>query len=231
MGESAFRIPAIFSLKPIKPDSIPSDEAFISDSKTLLDASVSWQAGRVYQGVNTFQQRQHTEEAGTTHLWYTLVSVLHKDEISFKGLWSKMGIDKICKQRRYLPAISKVTRVKYISESQSIWTVLYTPSSPFSPRIYTVLQASWLLEYSHKRRGIIVTIPIDLSSKSTRNLAELEEKGVRGLYVCVEHIQEMAGDIIEWRRVACLDPGGFIPKFMAQKSILNKLIEVNDPVI
>lgn len=80
-----------------------------------------------------------------------------------------------------------------------------------------------------RRYRIIVTIPIDLSSKSTRNLAELEEKGVRGLYVCVEHIQEMAGDVVEWRRVACLDPGGFIPKFMAQKSTLNKLIEVNNP--
>jgi len=58
-------------------------------------------------------------------------------------------------------------------------------------------------------------------------LAELEEKGVRGLYVCVEHIQEMAGDVVEWRRVACIDPGGWIPKFMAQKSTLNKLVEEN----
>ena len=78
---------------------------------------------------------------------------------------------------------------------------------------------------------IIVTIPIDLSYKSTRDLAELEEKGVRGLYVCVEHIQEMAGDVIEWRRVACLDPGGFVPKFIAQKSTLNRLIEVRNPLV
>jgi hypothetical protein len=78
---------------------------------------------------------------------------------------------------------------------------------------------------------IIVTIPIDLSSKSTQNLAEVEEKGVRGLYVCVEHMQEMAGDVIEWRRVACLDPGGCIPKFMVQKSTLNKLIEVSSSVV
>ena len=81
-----------------------------------------------------------------------------------------------------------------------------------------------------RHHRIIVTIPIDLSSKSTRNLVELEEEGVRGFYVCVEHIQEMAGEAIEWRRVACLDPGGFIPKCMTQKSILNKLIEVNDPL-
>jgi len=128
---------------------------------------------------------------------------------------------------RYLPEISKVTRIKYISESQSIWTVLFTSPPPFSPRVYTILQASWLLEHSHNRRGIIVTIPIDLSSKSTRNLAELEEEGVRGLYVCVEHVREMAGDVIEWRRVVCLDRGGFIPKFMAQKGILNKLIQEN----
>ena len=41
----------------------------------------------------------------------------------------------------------------------------------------------------------------------------------------------MAEDLIEWRRVVCLDPGGLIPKFMAQKSTLNKLVEVNDPII
>jgi hypothetical protein len=62
-------------------------------------------------------------------------------------------------------------------------------------------------------------------------LAEVEEKGIRGLYVCVEHMQEMAGDVIEWRRVACLDPGGCIPKFMVQKSTLNKLIEVSSSVV
>jgi len=238
MGESAFRISNIFSLRPSKPDSIPSDEDFIMNGKALLDASASWQAvpGKVHKGVKIFQYQQHTENtagSSTTRLWYALVSILHKDEISFRELWSNMGNNKLCKQKRsgkncrYMPSISKVTRVKYISESQSIWTVLYTSPSPFSPRVYTILQASWLLEYSHQRRGIIVTIPIDLSSESTENLAELEEKGVRGLCVCVEHIQEMAGDSIEWRRVVCLDPGGLIPRFMAQKSTLNRLIEEN----
>jgi hypothetical protein len=121
MVEPAFQIPKIFSLRPsFKPDcelninapvasiknnlyaAIPSDEAFIGDGKALLDASASWQAGRVHQGIKTFQHRQYMEEAGSsiTHLWYALVSVLHKDEISFRGLWSKRGTDKMCKQKR-----------------------------------------------------------------------------------------------------------------------------------
>lgn len=115
------------------------------------------------------------------------------------------------------------------SSLHGITSILVARTFAQTQRVNVSFWPSLIIDPCH--HSIVVTIPIDLSSKSTRNLAELEEKGVRGLYVCVEHIQEMAGDIIEWRRVACLNPGGFIPRCMAQKGVLNKLVEVNDLLI
>ncbi|KAF8151734.1 hypothetical protein B0H34DRAFT_664676 [Crassisporium funariophilum] len=207
---------------------IPSDETLIGDSKMLLDASVSWQAGKTYQGVKTSQQQSFCPDTHSIQSWHCVVSEVHKDEFSFNKMWSKLGPNKVWIQKRYVREMVKVTRVKYISESQSIWTVLHTYPAPISPRVYTVMQASWLLEYSHRRRGITVTIPIDLSSKATRDLAELEEKGVRGLYISVEHVQELEHDMIEWRRLSCVNPGGLIPKFVAQKGIRYRMIDVSD---
>jgi hypothetical protein len=75
-------------------------------------------------------------------------------------------------------------------------------------------------------KRIVITLPIDLSSESDKNLAELEERGIRGRYVSVEHIHEVDGDRIEWRRVACTDPGGWIPKFWAKRKVLSSIVQV-----
>ena len=78
---------------------IPSDETFIGDGNALLDASASWQAGKAHRDLKTFQHRQRTEEAGS-HMWYALVSVMLKEEISFEKLWSRMGNINMCEQNR-----------------------------------------------------------------------------------------------------------------------------------
>lgn len=55
----------------------------------------------------------------------------------------------------------------------------------------------------------------------------MEEKGVRGRYVCVEQLQELeGGDVVEWRLATCGSPGGFIPKFLANKNMSAKIAEV-----
>ena len=72
----------------------------------------------------------------------------------------------------------------------------------------------------------MITLPIDLSSKSEKDLAEMEEKGVRGHYLSVEHIHEVDDDKIEWRRLVCVDPGGMIPRFWANRNILSRMVEV-----
>jgi len=72
----------------------------------------------------------------------------------------------------------------------------------------------------------VITLPIDLSSKSDRGLAEVEEKGVRGRYLSVEHVHEVDDDKIEWRRLVCVDLGGMIPKCWARQNVLNGMVEV-----
>jgi hypothetical protein len=72
----------------------------------------------------------------------------------------------------------------------------------------------------------VITLPIDLSSKSDRDLAEVEEKGVRGRYLSVEHIREVDDEKIEWRRLVCVDPGGMIPKCWAKRNVLSGMVEV-----
>jgi Protein of unknown function (DUF3074) len=75
-------------------------------------------------------------------------------------------------------------------------------------------------------KRIVITLPIDLSSKSDKDLAEVEEKGVRGRYLSVEHIHEVDGDKIEWRRLVCVNPGGMIPKCWATRNALSRMVEV-----
>lgn len=73
----------------------------------------------------------------------------------------------------------------------------------------------------------MITLPIDLSSRSNDNFAELEEKGVKGRIASVEHLQEVDGDIIEWRRVICIDSGGSIPRCWARRHAEKKVIDVS----
>jgi hypothetical protein len=72
----------------------------------------------------------------------------------------------------------------------------------------------------------VITLPIDLSSKSDKDLAEMEEKGVRGHYLSVEHIHEVDGDKVEWRRLVCVDAGGMIPKYWAKRNVLSRMVKV-----
>jgi hypothetical protein len=54
----------------------------------------------------------------------------------------------------------------------------------------------------------------------------MEERGVRGRYLSVEHIHEVDGDKIEWRRLVCVDPGGMIPTCWVKRNFLRRLVEV-----
>ncbi|KAF8966064.1 hypothetical protein BDZ97DRAFT_716377 [Flammula alnicola] len=226
-AQARFEIPESFSLHAITPSHIPPENVLISDAQAILEVSASWQAGKVHQNIKTFIHRESEGDQKSSNAWHCTVTEIQKDEISFSKLWSKLGKNKVRHQKSYVAGLAKVARVKYISESQSIWTMLATYPPPLSPRVFAVYQASWLFEHSHKRRGIVVTLPVDLSSKDTQDLTEVEEKGVRGRFVSVEHIHELDGDIIEWRRLARVDPGGLIPKFWVQRQVPNRMIEAS----
>ncbi|KIM44102.1 hypothetical protein M413DRAFT_68133 [Hebeloma cylindrosporum] len=218
-----------------KKTDIPTEDSLMGDAHTLIEASKSWPvvAGKGHPLVTTSMQKYGISSnknkpttTATTQVWNCVVSTLQSDELSFSRVWARLGKNKAWNQQFYVPGITRVARVKYISESQSIWTILFIYPPPLSPRVYTIYQASWLLEYSHRRQGIVITLPIDLSSKSDKDLAEVEEKGVRGRFLSVEHIHEIDGDKVEWRRLVCVDPGGMIPKCWTKRNVLSRMVEV-----
>ncbi|KAF8643777.1 hypothetical protein AX16_008796 [Volvariella volvacea WC 439] len=142
--------------------------------------------------------------------------------------------------QRYIPEIDKVTKVKQLSPTAIIWTLHYKFTPPVSPRVFTVLQVTHLDEgvvesttdgtakgnkATTRRTGIIVSIPIDLSSPSDDSLASLEEKGVRGRYVSVERIQELENGKIEWRMATSSTPGGSIPSFIVESTMAGKIAQ------
>ncbi|KAF9483655.1 hypothetical protein BDN70DRAFT_276934 [Pholiota conissans] len=223
---AAYEIPKILTLNAgLKPSSVPTDDVLIKHAQDILQASASWQEGKTYQNIKTFVWEERPKTTKKSHRWYCLVARIKKDDISFDKMWSKVGRNQVWHQKSHLPSIAKATRIQYISETYSIWNMLVTLPPPLSPRVYTLCQASSLLEYSHNRRGIVVTLPIDLGSRSTEELAVVEDRGIRGRCVSIEHILEIDGGFFEWRKVACRDPGGMIPKFWAQKHMAHEMAE------
>jgi len=157
------------------------------------------------------------------------VSEHPQSEVSFEQLWGKLGRDKAVNEKEFIPEVKKVTQIKFISETQSIWSMYYTFPPPLSPRVFTVLQVVALVqEHPPERTGLIISIPIDLSSPEDKELAAKEEKGIKGRYVCVEHIKEIPDrGIVEWRMATCGYPGGFIPRFVSDMSMSSKIAEVS----
>ncbi|KAF8881616.1 hypothetical protein BD779DRAFT_1445399, partial [Infundibulicybe gibba] len=202
---------------------LPSAETLLQDGELVLESSLSWKQGRTFNRVKTYYHKP--AGPGRPNTWFCRVSEHQREEVSFEQLWEKLGKDKVLKEKEYIPEVKKVTHIKYISDSQSIWSMYYTFPPPLSPRVFTVLQVVHLNDSNpNERTGIIISIPVDVSSPEDKNLAELEERGKREV-CCVEHIKEMAGDIIEWRMATCGDPGGFIPRFVVEKTMAMRIAE------
>lgn len=83
---------------------------------------------------------------------------------------------------------------------------------------------------SHTCR-IAINIPVDLND-SDENLAVLEDLGVKGRFVSIEHLKEYEGGrIIEWRKILCGEFGGLIPRFCVRRSMPEKLAQVTFQIL
>jgi hypothetical protein len=72
-----------------------------------------------------------------------------------------------------------------------------------------------------------LSIPVDLTAPGDEGHLELEEKGVKGRYVSVEHIKELEDGRVEWRMATSSTPGGRIPTFIAEASITSSIVKVS----
>ncbi|KAJ7453570.1 hypothetical protein B0H11DRAFT_2161301 [Mycena galericulata] len=119
----------------------------------------------------------------------------------------------------YIHEIKKVTLVKTLSPTASIWTILYGFPPPMSPRVFTILQITHL-DSSTPRTGWVVHLPIDLTGPGDEALRAHEDRGIKGRYACVERITELPdGRGTEWRLVTSSTPAGLIPKALAEKTL------------
>lgn len=130
---------------------------------------------------------------------------------------------------RFIPELEKVTLIKELSPSGSIWTLYYKFPPPVSPRVFTVYQLTHLPPSSPgiPKEGYIVSVPIDLTSSGDEALADKEEKAVRGRYVSVEYIKELEDGGVEWIMATSSTPGGNIPAFVAEHSMPGQISNVS----
>ncbi|KZT71301.1 hypothetical protein DAEQUDRAFT_124314 [Daedalea quercina L-15889] len=202
------------SIKPVKVSQLPSEEAIIALGETLLDSTNSWKHGKTYHKVVKTSSRPKGPQDGAP--WHCRVSEHTPEDATFDEFWSKLGEDKANNEMQYVSEIKKVTLIKEISPTQSIWSLYYTFPPPVSPRVFTVLQTKYLVTESPKK-GLIVSIPVDLSDDP--ELAKLEEKGVKGRYVSVELLKELDNGKVEWKMATSSTPGGNIPSFVAESTM------------
>jgi len=142
------------------------------------------------------------------------------EEATFDEFWSKLsGIDKAINEKEFIPSVKNATLLKSISSTSSIWALHYTFPPPVSSRLFTILQANYLDEEA--RTGIIVSIPVDVSSDA--ELVKLEGKGVRGRYVSVEYLKELEGGKVIWQMATSSNPGGNLPSFLVDSSIPSQI--------
>ncbi|KAF9782601.1 hypothetical protein BJ322DRAFT_162951 [Thelephora terrestris] len=205
----------LFSGLPIKLSEVPSEDAIIAAGKEILAASVNWKPGKTLQKVvKTSMYSPGSKDGKGGKKWACRFSEHTRDEGTFDDFWSGLGTNKAENEMQFIPEIKKVKLVKSLSPNAEIWTLYYELNLVMSPRVFTVLQVKQLGEVDSMREGVVVSIPINLSSTEDEELAALEEKGVKGRYASVEHILELPDDKVEWRMATSSSPGGLVPQFV-----------------
>ncbi|KAF7974807.1 hypothetical protein HWV62_11147 [Athelia sp. TMB] len=144
---------------PLKPSEIPSEESILAAGRSILDSIPTWKRGKTFHK-NSVQTFSRSKAAGDGANWHVRVSEHGSEDATFDEFWSKLGNDKAINEKecvihfllldfvsnilRFVPNIKKVTQIKQISPTQSIWTLYYTFPPPVSPRVFTVLQTTYL---------------------------------------------------------------------------------------
>ncbi|KAJ3935017.1 MAG: hypothetical protein NXY57DRAFT_581336 [Lentinula lateritia] len=210
------------TIKPLKPTDIPSEETIFTTADGLIESCTSWKQGKTYHKVVKTYSRGKGPEDGAP--WHCRISVHKSEEATFDQMWAKLGKDKPTNEMQFIPDIHKVTKLKEISSTQSIWSLYYKFPPPVSPRVFTELQVTRLSEVK-PRTGIIISIPIDLSSPEDAELAKMEEKGVKGRYVSIERITELEDGSTEWRMATSSSPGGSLPSWLVEGTMAGKISE------
>ncbi|KAG6861548.1 hypothetical protein C0995_015282, partial [Termitomyces sp. Mi166 len=183
----------------LKPAALPSEETIIAAATRLVESTPTWKQGKTYHiNVKTCHRPKGPADGAP---WHCRISEHPPTEATFDQLWDKLGEDKALNEKeseshttcpwhanlltyemppliyRFIPEIKEVVKLKEVSPTASIWALYYTFTPPVSPRVFTVIQIRHLDTASAKRKGMIVSLPIDLSGPEDKKLAALEPEG------------------------------------------------------
>ncbi|OJA15540.1 hypothetical protein AZE42_12340 [Rhizopogon vesiculosus] len=133
------------------PPEILSEETILALGREVLESTESWKVGKTY-AKGTVQTLSHHTNGDAT----------------FDKFWSKLGVNKAENENEFISAIKKVTLVKRILDTQSIWTMYYTFPPPVSPRVFTVLQTIYLDESSPRTGYDLLDPPLRRPSSNAK---------------------------------------------------------------
>ncbi|KAI5124574.1 hypothetical protein M0805_003093 [Coniferiporia weirii] len=211
-----------FNITPIKPTDIPQEEQVIQAGRELIDATLKWHNSKDYcKGV--VKGYTHPKDADDEEPWFCRVSVHAPEEATFDEMWFGLGTNKPEHESQYVHTVDQVALLKRLSDRAAVWNLHYKFSPPVSNRTFTVLQVTHLDTSGPRKSGLIVSVPIDVSSDEEMSKAEL--KGARGRYVSVERIHQLEDGKTEWRMATSSTPGGSIPRFIAQASAPSQIAQ------
>jgi hypothetical protein len=104
----------------------------------------------------------------------------------------------------------------------------HSPGSVFNPDwvciSYSFISPPLIMALSPR---YIIQIPVDLSED--KELAALEERGVHGRFLSVEHLFELENGNTEWTMALSSTPGGNIPTIFADMSMPSQIASVGTP--
>ncbi|KAF8163618.1 hypothetical protein B0H34DRAFT_745641 [Crassisporium funariophilum] len=215
----------LLTITPLKPSEIPPEETIIAEATKLVEDSLTWKSGKSFFN-NSVKTIYRPKGPGDGAPWYARISEHTPQEATFDQFWDKLAHDKPINEKQFIHEIQKVTKVKELSPTSSIWTMYYTFTPPVAPRVFTAVQVIHLSETT-PRTGYIVSLAIDLSSQEDEELQKLEEKGIKGRYVSVERIVELENGNTEWRMATSSTPGGSIPNFIVESTMAKKIAAVS----
>ncbi|KAJ7276703.1 hypothetical protein C8J57DRAFT_1504530 [Mycena rebaudengoi] len=176
--------------------------------------SLSWSQGKVY-GSRTVQTSHAVLPDGCS--WHSR-SGAHS--LPFDQFWSVLGHQWMPAKKafndEYIHEIEKVTLIKTLSSTTSIWTLQHKFPPPLSPRVFTILQVTRLDE-AYPRIEWVVHLPIDLTGPGDEALLAQKGHGIKGRYACVEKITQLLDGCTEWRLVTSSPPAVGFPSSLRKR--------------
>lgn len=147
---------------------IPAEDEIIAAALAILETTSTWKQGKTFHKIVKTASRSKATGDGAS--WHYRASEHDAEEATFDELWNGLGVNKAENEKlsvstvlvyplrssrpiSYIAELTKVTKLKEISPTQSIWSLYNDLPPPLSTRVFTELQITRLSGESPSRVG------------------------------------------------------------------------------